>query len=92
MRAPGVGPSSHAIDPLMLERLVEAVKDRPEEDLGELLEVANSLFFLIFVLKFGVKVYKLVGIVPVLIEHPNIHHIFRTRIIGDIFPSEISRR
>ena len=92
MRAPGVGPSSHAIDPLMLERLVEAIEDRPKEDLGELFKIADSLFFLIFILKFRVKVYKLVGVVPVLIKHLDIHHVFRARIVSDILPSEISRK
>ena len=73
---PWVWLSLHAIDPLMLKWLIEAIKDRPEEYFSELFEIADSLFLFLRVLPFKIKINKIVGILPMLVEQFDVHNIF----------------
>ena len=64
------------MNPLVLEGLIEAIKDASEEDLCKLFEVGNSFFFLLWVWPFGVKIDEFVGIFPMLIKHTDVQNIF----------------
>lgn len=76
LRTPRVRLPSHAINPLILKRLIKAIEDTPEEYFGKLLKITNSFLFFLGILPLWIKVDKLISILPMLIEHLNVHYIF----------------
>jgi len=59
----------------MLERLVETIKNRPEEYFCELFEIVYSFLFFLRVFPFWIEVDKIIGILPVFIEKFDIHDV-----------------
>lgn len=91
LNAPRVRFPLHAVDPLELERLVEAIKDGSEEHFGQLFEITDSFCFFLRILPFGIKINELIRIFPMFIEDLDIHDIFRIRIIWQFLSPKIPK-